>query len=304
MFGVTIREIRKSKSMTLKEAAGDTLSISQLSRFENGKSVIPVDLFYEILDNLNTTTEEFYFFMGQKKDRAILKTFDRIEAYVSKRDQVKLKQLKSELEAENPALYSWGQFLIYFIDSILNLYDSKEQNTAQPVLNYLMQVDDWGEMELRLYALFGFVFEVETTHFLMHTALKRSRKYLTVPAAARLLHTILSNNFSTFLFYGHIEYAEETITLFDTEYSENIDALTPHIDFTFNKGLLAFKKGDPDKGREYCEQAIAICNLFRQKESGNMYRNRYDTWKTEYNDPKFRELKVSVGFHDRMNGEE
>lgn len=36
MFGETIKKIRKSKNMTLKEAAGEALSVSQLSRFEMG----------------------------------------------------------------------------------------------------------------------------------------------------------------------------------------------------------------------------------------------------------------------------
>ena len=43
MFGETIKKIRNSKNMTLKEAAGEALSISQLSRFENGLSIITID---------------------------------------------------------------------------------------------------------------------------------------------------------------------------------------------------------------------------------------------------------------------
>ena len=71
MFGETIKKIRKSKNMTLKEVAGDSLSLSQLSRFENGKSMIPVNLFYEILDNLNTTSEEFAFIYQPEKNQKI-----------------------------------------------------------------------------------------------------------------------------------------------------------------------------------------------------------------------------------------
>lgn len=37
MYGKIIKQIRKSKNMTLKEVAGEALSISQLSRFENVK---------------------------------------------------------------------------------------------------------------------------------------------------------------------------------------------------------------------------------------------------------------------------
>lgn len=72
MYGKIIKQIRKSKNMTLKEVAGGALSISQLSRFENEKSVIPVDLFYEVLDNLNSTTEEFNYIKNEKQPNKIL----------------------------------------------------------------------------------------------------------------------------------------------------------------------------------------------------------------------------------------
>ena len=72
MYGKIIKQIRKSKNMTLKEVAGEALSSSQLSRFENEKSVIPVDLFYEVLDNLNSTTEEFNYIKNEKQPNKIL----------------------------------------------------------------------------------------------------------------------------------------------------------------------------------------------------------------------------------------
>ena len=97
--------------------------------------------------------------------------------------------------------------------SILVIYEDKESTGKQAVLEYLMRVEDWGEMELRLYAMFGFVLDVETTYVLMGTVLKRSKQYLDVPAASKLLYTILSNNFSTFLSNKNIKYAEETIKL-------------------------------------------------------------------------------------------
>ena len=79
--------------------------------------------------------------------------------------------------------------------SILAIYEDKESTGKQAVLEYLMWVEDWGEMELRLYAMFGFVLDVETTYVLMGTALKRSKQYLDVPAASKLLYTILSKIF-------------------------------------------------------------------------------------------------------------
>lgn len=296
MYGETVKRARKGKGMTLKEACGDALSISQLSRFENGKSVIPVDLFYKVLNNINTTPEEFFYFMGQEEEVRLSRRFNLIAKHVKNDKYDQLRKLKTAMTKEHPSPYSWDQFLIYFIDSLIELKEKKTAKPQEHILHYLMQVENWGEMELRLYALFGFVLEVETMHHLMHTALKRSKLYQHIPQDQKLLYTILSNCFSTFLFNNRLDYAEETITLFDKVYSENVDAISPHIDFMFNKGLLHLKRGELDEGKENCIRAIELCKTFRQKEGELFYRERYKSWLEGVFEPDYRELMIKVDF--------
>ena len=152
MFGETIKKIRKSKNMTLKEVAGETLSVSQLSRFENGHSIVTIDLFYEILTNLNTSTDEFNYIMSLDEEENLINYFDRIEEYANSLQYDRLKDLIDEIKATNPAPYSWEQFLIYFIQSVIALDKTHEKEISPAVLAYLMQVEVWGEMELRIYA--------------------------------------------------------------------------------------------------------------------------------------------------------
>lgn len=298
MFGGTIKKIRKSKNMTLKEAAGEALSISQLSRFENGLTIITIDLFYDILINLNTSTDEFNYIMALDNKNNLNQYFDRIEKYTNSRQYDQLEALIDDIKAQNPAPYSWEQFLIYFIQSLIALDKNYEQEISPAVLDYLMQVEVWGEMELRIYALFGFALDVETTHFLMRTALKRSKQYLKVPSTAKLLHIILSNNFSTFLAFDRVDYARETLELFKKEYAQNTEYLPPHIDFMFNEGLLAFKENRPKDGEKHCENAIKICQDFHQTYYEEMYQKRYDNWRQSYTDPEFKEISIGAGFFD------
>lgn len=44
-YGKTFSRIRKSKGMTLKEAAGESVSYAQVSRFENEQLMVTVDVF-------------------------------------------------------------------------------------------------------------------------------------------------------------------------------------------------------------------------------------------------------------------
>ena len=298
MFGETIKKIRKSKNMTLKEAAGEALSVSQLSRFENGHSMITIDLFYEILTNLNTSTDEFNYIMSLDDNKKLNDYFSRIEEYANSLRYDRLKDLIDEIKAVNPAPYSWDQFLIYFIESVIALDKTHEKEISPAVLDYLMQVEVWGEMELRIYALFGFALDVETTHFLMRTALKRSKQYLKIPSNTKLLYIILSNNFSSFLAFDRIDYARETLELFETEYAQNTPHLAAHIDFIFNKGLLAFKENRPEDGNKHCQNAIKICQDFHQTEYEKMYTKRYEIWRLGYNNPEFKEVSIGAGFFD------
>lgn len=298
MFGETIKKIRKSKNMTLKEAAGEALSVSQLSRFENGHSMITIDLFYEILTNLNTSTDEFNYIMSLDDNKKLNDYSSRIEEYANSLRYDRLKDLIDEIKAVNPAPYSWDQFLIYFIESVIALDKTHEKEISPAVLDYLMQVEVWGEMELRIYALFGFALDVETTHFLMRTALKRSKQYLKIPSNTKLLYVILSNNFSSFLAFDRIDYARETLELFETEYAQNTPHLAAHIDFIFNKGLLAFKENRPEDGNKHCQNAIKICQDFHQTEYEKMYTERYENWRLGYNNPEFKEVSIGAGFFD------
>lgn len=298
MFGETIKKIRKSKNMTLKEATGEALSISQLSRFENGLSIITIDLFYEILTNLNTSTDEFNYIMSLEEDKHLSDYFDRIEEYTNSQQYDRLHDLIDEIKATNLSPYSWEQFLIYFIQSLIALDQAHKKEISPAILDYLMQVEVWGEMELRVYALFGFALDVETTHFLMRTALKRSKQYLKVPSTAKLLYIILSNNFSSFLAFNRIDYAKETLELFDKEYAENTPHIVPHIDFIFNKGLLAFKENRPEDGHNYCQNAIKMCRDFQQIEYEKMYTKRYENWRLGYGDPEFKEVTIGAGFFE------
>ena len=224
--------------------------------------------------------------------------FNRIEEYTNRQQYDRLKDLIDDIKATNPSPYSWEQFLIYFIQSVIALDKTYKQEISPAVLDYLMQVEVWGEMELRIYALFGFALDVETTHFLMRTALKRSKQYLKVPSTVKLLYIILSNNFSTFLAFNRMDYARETIELFEKEYAQNTPHLAPHIDFIFNKGLLAFKENRPEDGKKYCENAIKICRDFHQIDYEKMYQKRYDYWRVSYTDPEFKEVSIGAGFFD------
>lgn len=294
-YGETFQFIRKGKNFTLKEAAGEILSVSQLSRFENNRSMIPADLLEPLLQNINTTPQEFYFLLRKDSEKELRVFFLDLIRYLDQDDYGSLKKMKKEMETFASTASNWQKYLLYFLDSILHIVEGKAQSRKLPIQHYLMQVEDWGEMELRIYALFGFIFEVETTYRLMKTALKKSKLYRSIPQTGELLYTILINCFSTYLFYDRIDYAEETLRLFEEEHSTDLDLLSPHLNFLFSKGILAYKKQDPQTGQAYCEKAIRLSRQFKQQTQEKIFIKRYKQWRESYQDPKFRELTIEPG---------
>lgn len=59
-MGELFKQIRISKRLTLKDVAGDYLSISFLSKFERGESDISLSRFFQLLEQLDVSVEEFY----------------------------------------------------------------------------------------------------------------------------------------------------------------------------------------------------------------------------------------------------
>lgn len=295
-FGKTFKKIRLSKRMTLKEAAGDSLSNAQVSRFENEHSMVTVDVLYEMLSNINTTPQEYYFLMGADPEKELRDFFYRIiELNGSFQETEALEAEKEKLRGKNPGVDDWEWYMIYFIDSLLTIRDDEPLDEQLYVRDYLMQVENWGERELRIYAMFGFVLPVDTTYFLMKTAVKRSQLYQAIPQDMKLLHTILTNNFSTFIYHDRLDYAAEALSLFEENISRNPEFVESHLNLLFNKGIFAFKQKDIEKGKAYCEQVISLCEILRQPERGKMYANRYQSWLTQHENPAFREITIEPG---------
>lgn len=295
-FGQTFKQIRQSKGMTLKEAAGDSMSVAQVSRFENEQSMVTVDLLYEMLNNLNTTPQEYYFLMGADPEKELRDFFYRvIDLNGNFRDTKGLELEKEKLEEGTPGPYDWERYMIYLIDNLIKVRKEEALDTDHAVRDYLMQVENWGERELRIYAMLGFVLPVDTTYFLMKTAVKRSENYLGIPQDMKLLHTILTNNFSTFIFHERLDYAKETLDLFEEALSQNSEFVESHLNLLFNKGIFAFKNKNTEKGAKYCEQVLSLCAILKQNERGRMYEERYKMWKEEYDNPDFKELTIEPG---------
>lgn len=293
-YGSTFQKLRKSKNFSLEKAAGTHLSVAQLSRFENGKSMLTLPQFFQCLANIHVSIEEFQFIQKNTFHHTFETVFQEIADLTNQKKYKELAILQKKILAQSQQQHDWHEILAMFIDSLVSLEHSQVPTELAGIKNYLLQVDTWGEFEIQLYVLFSFTFDVETTYLLMKTAIKRGRIYREIQQDEYLFFNILTNSFSIFLFNNQLDYAQETIQLFESLYAENTDFIGPHVEFLFAKGLLAFKEEALEQANLYCQQAISVCRILKQEKMATTLSTRYQHWLHHRHDENFNELTLNL----------
>lgn len=67
-YGSTLKLLRESKGTSQKNLAEEILSPSHLSKFENGKHSISLEIFFDLLNKMNVTVNEFIVYHEDKSN--------------------------------------------------------------------------------------------------------------------------------------------------------------------------------------------------------------------------------------------
>ena len=141
-FGEIVYKLRQDRNMTLKEAAGDTITPNNLSRFEKGLASVKVDTFFEILSRFNLDAEDYVEVLHIQDDKS--QRSKQILNSLSQNDRMKARQIlgkKSE----------WGNIIEYYILKLFILNQEKEntidkltpdgEEAVNYLLNYIFNID-------------------------------------------------------------------------------------------------------------------------------------------------------------------
>lgn len=150
--GLVIRDIRKSKHLKLSYVYEGILSRQASCNFEKGLNDTTVNKFFNILERLNTSLEEFHVTFT-KSNSIQFQLFDEISKYFYKNDVNGLERMMIEMEKS----YSTSdnvRFLHYkiMVQQIINTIHNKEQTIDFDILrNYLVNCNSWGYYEIILF---------------------------------------------------------------------------------------------------------------------------------------------------------
>ena len=148
--GAFFKEIRRTRGYTQKDAGGDYISKSQLSRFENGETILTAEKLYYAITQISMTPNEFFnAFNDYKLDRMqeLYRTLDNIQLSlkdgIEKSKTLVIKKLKDKFERLSNVM----------IKSVLQDITGKKYVSREEYLlvgDYLSAIDYWSEFELKL----------------------------------------------------------------------------------------------------------------------------------------------------------
>ncbi|ERL64271.1 Rgg/GadR/MutR family transcriptional regulator [Schleiferilactobacillus shenzhenensis] len=303
--GAAVRRIRLDKHMTLREAAGDAISLAQLSRFETDQQDLGINVLLQVLDNLHTTlTEMRYLQLDGTADDPFTRIVDEIrDAHDSSAARVERARLIYERYRHDFAhrMQRWvagGIWLYLTHDTVSHSRSAPvpadiRQRLVGEVHSYLGKVGTWGGTELQLYNIYSFNFADDELYALMQPALRRGESYIGLFDYYRFVPFILNTNLSIFVSHNRLDLAEATLHR-TAEFLQagGQDMVSPRVFYIFNQGLVLFKKGQPVAARQKCSDAIRVAEMFNETETVALLQQRLQNWLQHYQEPGFTDILI------------
>ncbi|UNT54305.1 helix-turn-helix domain-containing protein [Lysinibacillus capsici] len=278
-FGYYIKNLRKSKELTLKELSQDLMSISFLSKFERNETEITFSYLLDLLNRLNIGFDEFINIT--EYNFAYKELLKELNLAYSNNNIIALKYLyNKELELYNKNKLRFHYLnsimiksIIYNIDQSFGNLDIKE---AEAISEFLMGVDYFGDYEISIFGNSLICLEYSTTLLILTEIQKKidTSYMLADDLRLKLIHVAL--NIVTISFeQGKME---------DMKYVLGITAKLigkRQLYFEINKlnylkGIFEYSYGNKEKGKELLETAIRVMDFLGDqigKQNHLMYLN-------------------------------
>ncbi|OTN75055.1 hypothetical protein A5886_000099 [Enterococcus sp. 8G7_MSG3316] len=275
-YGATIKAIRKSKGLLLKELVDEQLSLSLLSQFENEKTTISCERFHLLLDKLEVRFDEFQ--LLQTGQTHSIKQAE-IRSYVVAMGPVSRLEELEALEAKYQKLLLYHQqHYSLELDHLLQLFRfdflmKQDILSGLPTLaayekysdclfgarQYLLNTDTWGVYELRLFARVSVSMEAPLLWRCLQLAMKKSDQFSKLSGNQDILYETFATVFSVFCFFKKTDYAEKTLRLWRKRVSRE-EHIQEAVFLPFYEGWVAWLKKE-DRAEACMDQTLNFLEM-------------------------------------------
>lgn len=205
IFGSTFKKVRQSKNLSQKQVAKDCIHQTSYSKFELNNISVSIDIFLELLKNVDLSPTEFLYihngYQHSKHEKIIQSFFNMTFINVPL-----LEEIVAELEND----YEDNQLLkdIYHLSKgliTIKKTGSFEESFmyANGVWNRLQKYDSWYLSDIFLINNILFLFPLKTAVSISNFAINQLQKYLDYDSKIKLLVNTIQFNVVHLLIRDH-----------------------------------------------------------------------------------------------------
>lgn len=279
-LGKVFRDFRLNGQYSLKEAAGQVCSTSQLSRFELGESDMTLSKFLDLLDNIHVTLENFMDKARNFQQHEHVAMMGQIIPLYYSNDikgfqDLQAEQLEKAKASKAPLYYELNWILMQGLICQRDSQFRMRQEDLDKVADYLFQVEDWTMYELILFGNLYSFYDVDYVYRLGKEVMEREDYYKEIGRHKKLVLIIALNCYQhclescSFDKASYFEaYVEKIIGKGIKLYERNV--------FLYLKGFAAYQKGQKKQGIRQMQEAMHIFEVLGLPEQVDYYQEHFD----------------------------
>jgi len=273
-LGRVFRSLRQAKGISLEEATGGRFSISQLSRFEHGKSDLSVSKMLIALKILQVTTDEFLSIAREFEENEIHQFSSKVEKYLKQENTYMLRKLLMEKKKKmSTNLYRLEvQMLTLLVEGLRDR--KKILQYEQNFMDYFCTIEHWGYFELMLFSNILDSISQSSLRILTRQMIEQTVLHEKNPRKKRKIARILLEIVRRTL--EEKKFQEASLLLVETKrlLSDETYLLEKNI-LLFMDGYYSLCIGKLEKGRKKMETVIKIFEQLESYEYASLYSELY-----------------------------
>ena len=279
-LGKVFREFRISKNYSLKEAAGEACSTSQLSRFELGESDLATSRFFEILDNIHVTLENFMDKARNFQHHEHVSLMAQIIPLYYSNDiagfqKLQREQLEKAKSSTNSLYFELNSILLQGLICQRDASYSMKQSDLDKVADYLFQTEEWTMYELILFGNLYSFYDVDYVARLGREVMEREEFYQEIGRHRKLVLILALNCYQHCLENFAFENASYFEAYVEKIIGNGIKLYERNI-FHYLKGFSLYQKGQCKEGCKQMQEVMRIFDLLGLPEQVAYYQEHYD----------------------------
>lgn len=282
-IGETLRQIRKSKGLKLKDLAINGVSATFISKVERNESNIGLNKFEALLNGLHVSYDEFKYLQNNYSQNSQEEFLEKLNNFVIDENLYGIQRLyegEKVLTPENSPEKSSHFYNMTLALCLMRKIQGKRlpQKDTKFLVKYLLSIDSWGVYELRLFNNAMFIFDHASLMALTQIAIDRSKYYLQLPGYSDLLSSILSNAIELLIENHELEFAKKLLA--QNEGNLDFEKITQSkIKIIFLAALIAEKQRSQSSVPSSPEAIIAACYSLKAVNWSNKLNKYLQDWR-------------------------